>query len=397
MSSDFDPKDPELLALPSAKRSMAIGIPGIDELRGPIIEILRDLGGSADLKELEEKISVTFELTEEQRRFPEKNKPQYSLIYHNTYESCEKLQSLGLIEKSGRRRYRHLTERGKAISREELSDLGIRIKASDPSMLVRRFRAETDYPTETHEEQERLRAEWAKKLAPDNVGDLSRRDLLAYTSSAVNYGQYVTLKEGLRQKWIDDLDSAGYSRLLFSIHDLCWGEGELSNRIDRLVDSKGGFNRETGTKGFSGIQVSRTLAICHPEQFLPFPSQIGIWGRESVLRALSLPKPQGSYGQRVVEANKRLREHLAPYFEKDTEKDTVGMTMFLLWLRHRTPSNGPVDLTKLAGELLVDVEFLKDIVSLLEDKGQVILYGPPGTGKTYLARELAKELAPDEW
>ena len=46
--------------------------------------------------------------------------------------------------------------------------------------------------------------------------------------------------------------------------------------------------------------------------------------------------------------------------------------------------------------MLIEVEFLKDIVSLLKDKGQVILYGPPGTGKTYLARALAEVLAPDE-
>ena len=59
------------------------------------------------------------------------------------------------------------------------------------------------------------------------------------------------------------------------------------------------------------------------------------------------------------------------------------------------PPPGP-NLAELADELLVDVEFLKDIVELLKDKGQVILYGPPGTGKTYLARELAKTLAPDD-
>ena len=63
--------------------------------------------------------------------------------------------------------------------------------------------------------------------------------------------------------------------------------------------------------------------------------------------------------------------------------------------KNRDPPGGP-NLAELADELLVDVEFLKDIVELLKDKGQVILYGPPGTGKTYLARKLAEALAPDE-
>ncbi len=50
----------------------------------------------------------------------------------------------------------------------------------------------------------------------------------------------------------------------------------------------------------------------------------------------------------------------------------------------------------LAEELLLEGRgFLDDLVSLLDDKGQAILYGPPGTGKTYLARGLARALAPD--
>ena len=481
------------------------------------------------------------------------------------------------------------------------SELGI-----DPTDLVDRFYSETGYPTDAHEEQERLREEWAEKLAPENVASLGRRDLLAYTNYAVDYGQYVDRRESLRQQWIVDLDDARYDRLLDSIRDLCWGEDELSTRIDRLVDWVGGFNRDTGTKGFSGIQVSRTLAICHPEQFLPAPSQIGKWGREHMLRALGLPEPQGSYGQRVVDANDRLREHLASHLDDDPQaigcflywlngketdlggggepddeapdlsvlverfrvesayptdaheeqkrlraewaeklapenianfsrleltaiashgawgsgryvyphvrgvmqwirsmdeaeyarmidsirylcsdtdsisvrydrlldprssyrikrlanettskilaichpdeflpigsqkgawgrvamlrklglpesdgsshgervvdannrlrahlepyfgSDTLGTGAFLEWLLQQEPSDSPIDLTELAGELLVEGEFLEDIVSLLEDKGQVILYGPPGTGKTYLARELAKTLATDE-
>lgn len=60
----------------------------------------------------------------------------------------------------------------------------------------------------------------------------------------------------------------------------------------------------------------------------------------------------------------------------------------------------PVDadsdlLDDLAEELLVDREFLDEIIELLEDKGQVIFYGPPGTGKTYFARKLAEALVAD--
>ncbi len=46
-------------------------------------------------------------------------------------------------------------------------------------------------------------------------------------------------------------------------------------------------------------------------------------------------------------------------------------------------------LGKAATHLLCRKEFLRDVVALLEDKGQVILYGPPGSGKTYFARHLA--------
>lgn len=56
----------------------------------------------------------------------------------------------------------------------------------------------------------------------------------------------------------------------------------------------------------------------------------------------------------------------------------------------------PDPLEQAAEHLLVEPEFLEDIVELLEDKGQVVLYGPPGTGKTYLAQKLAAALAPKE-
>ena len=50
-------------------------------------------------------------------------------------------------------------------------------------------------------------------------------------------------------------------------------------------------------------------------------------------------------------------------------------------------------LESLAAKLYLPADFLKNIVTLLEEKKQVIFQGPPGTGKTYVAQELAEHLA----
>ena len=264
-------------------------------------------------------------------------------------------------------------------------------EASDLSSLVERFRAETGYRTEAHEEQERLRAEWAEKLASEHIESLSREDLTAFTNNAVNNGEYVRRVGGVMH-WIRRLGEPAFNKLLDNIKYLCWGEDELSVRFDQLY--LGDSPRKV--KGYAGVNISRTLAICHPDSFLPVHRNAGNWGRNKMLSRLGLPAPRGNTpGQRVVDANNRLREHLEPHFGENT----LEMGAFLRWLLELpdTPRpNGQIDLTELAAELLIDVDFLEDIVELLQDKGQVILYGPPGTGKTYLARELAKELARDD-
>ena len=272
--------------------------------------------------------------------------------------------------------------------------VGKESESLDLSTLVEQFLAETDYRAEAHEEQERLRAEWAKKLAPENVESLSREDLTAFTNHAVNNGEYVRRVGGV-MGWIRDLDQPEFSNLLDNIRYLCWGEDELSVRFDQLFEG----HSPRKVKGYAGVNISRTLAICHPDSFLPVHRNAGNWGRNKMLRRLGLPAPLGNTpGQRVVGANNRLREHLEPHFGDDT----LAMGAFLGWLLavalpDKKRPDGPMDLTELAAELLIDdVDFLEDIVELLQDKGQVILYGPPGTGKTYLARELAKELAPEE-
>ena len=59
--------------------------------------------------------------------------------------------------------------------------------------------------------------------------------------------------------------------------------------------------------------------------------------------------------------------------------------------------NGPPsDLDELADELNLDVDFLREVETLLTEKKQVIFQGPPGTGKTYVAQKLARHLAGSE-
>ena len=51
------------------------------------------------------------------------------------------------------------------------------------------------------------------------------------------------------------------------------------------------------------------------------------------------------------------------------------------------------NLSDLAADLSLPIDFLKEIETLLNDKRQVIFQGPPGTGKTFVARKLARHLA----
>src|SRR5690606_37802896 len=80
--------------------------------------------------------------------------------------------------------------------------------------------------------------------------------------------------------------------------------------------------------------------------------------------------------------------------------DTFAMKAFLYWLRSQAEEEavaGDVDrIAEAAAELHLEEDFLRELVALLEDKGQIILYGPPGTGKTYLAKRLARALVDED-
>ena len=280
--------------------------------------------------------------------------------------------------------------------------------------LVEKFRRETGYPTEADEQQKRLQVEWREKLLPENIKALSREELAAVLNRDL-WGNAAYVKpESASKTDLGNPDPMTYEHLLRTIDYLCWGEGELADRFD-AVDDPQTLKWKPGRSGHikvPGGYVSKLLALCHPGRILPISGQRKTKAtRRAMLELMGLPSPQigDSFGEQSIDANDRLREHLAPYFDDGPH----AIASFLYWLvkqdhppvgnaethspnRSGTADGGETGLTALAERLLVDVKFLTDIVELLEDKRQVILYGPPGTGKTYLAKELAKELAPDE-
>ena len=375
-------------------------LPSRADLMWATIRALRQTGSETSLQEMNQLVAKKLNLTQEQQSILNSAGKEPKYVYELRWASTElKQKELLYYPKQG---YRALTQLGMDASDEQLEKLIGNSESGRPNdgvteapaskdaltTLVDKFRIETGYPTEHHREQQHLRDEWAVKLAADNTGSLSREDLTAFTNHAVNNGEYVRPGGGVMQ-WIRDLNESEYAELLDNIEYLCWGQDELPVRFGQMYDK--GSPRKV--KGFAGVNISRALAICHPSMFLPVHRNVGNWGRARMLGELGLPAPLGDTpGQRVVDANNRLLECLEPHFGDDTP----AMGAFLQWLLKQKAPDTPMDLTELAEELLVDIGFLEDIVALLEDKGQVILYGPPGTGKTYLARELAQELAPDE-
>ena len=225
---------------------------------------------------------------------------------------------------------------------------------------------------------------------------------------------------------IRDVSEANWPSMRDRIHALCYGDGDLAARFDETTAS---------IKGLGELMATRFLAITQPQRFLPnfiarssnskWPGKldaIELLDRLELLTAstadeaqllLEMPQSSLSVGDRAVRSNDLLLEVLRPYFSDDGSVDTFGMKEFLHWLAERyadddTESNDDHDddgdepgstgerlaiaLGEAAEDLLCGVEFLNDIVELLEDKGQVILYGPPGTGKTYFAQRFAQAL-----
>lgn len=273
--------------------------------------------------------------------------------------------------------------------------------------LVNEFRAD-GYPAAEDLEHEEIRQEHERTLQSlphmpyEDRGNLKR----VWANTRRNYGS--SGNQQVLHKAINDAAASDWPDIRDCLTTLCFGDAEVARRIDEAVEQM---------FGLGPLVATRLPAICHPNDFIPiyvlrsssqFPGKLDMIelldgldllstaGVQEAQEILELHREEGATGEVVVRSNDLLLETLRPYFLEDGSTDSWGISRFLYWLASER-SNGAtddpwideVDLAVLANDLLCDVEFLKDIMALLEDKRQVILYGPPGTGKTYFARQLA--------
>lgn len=272
----------------------------------------------------------------------------------------------------------------KGESTENESDQGL-------VALVDEFKATTGFPTPKHEEDKAERSAWERLLRPDELAIVDLADLRRIWNGN-GYGS--TGPQSRLNTTFNGADDAEHKRILETLRYLCWGDDPVEKRIDRVLEDP-----DLRVNGLGESVAMKMLAITHPERFITVYPYGGPKGKLRMLKLLDLPTleaPTATRGEKQVAANDALRNRLDRYFLGDP----LGIGSFLYWFAERDEAAEELDtevnpLDELADEVLVDREFLDEVVALLEDKKQVVLYGPPGTGKTYFARKLAEALVPD--
>ncbi len=137
---------------------MSPRIPQYDELMWPVLEALKDLGGSATVREMYEKIVEDQGFTEDQQAVYTKDgrmpKIQYQLHWTRTH-----LKGIGAVENSARGVWT-ITEKGRSLSRDEVRD---QVKAWRAQF---RTRSEPDDTTaeESAEDTTASEPDWREQL-----------------------------------------------------------------------------------------------------------------------------------------------------------------------------------------------------------------------------------------
>jgi MoxR-like ATPase len=271
----------------------------------------------------------------------------------------------------------------------------------DLASLVAEWRGQTGYPTQHDEQQRASREGLAEILSKDALENAAAEPGLFQLSefrriAGTTYGG--AGNQAQMNVYLKDKGEEGVQRLVGTIHHLLYGDGDDASRLDDVLGET-----EWRLHGFSEALATKCLAITFPETWIPLFVFDGPNGKKAIMELPELPlsppdESGASRGSLIAESNRELRDLLEPYIPSDP----WGKMVFLWWLLGRSKTTDvritrPVEgLKQLAEQLYLDREWLEEVVELLDDKKQVIFYGPPGTGKTFVARRLARFLAPDE-
>ncbi len=265
--------------------------------------------------------------------------------------------------------------------------------ASDDPLapLVAEFLSASGYPTDADRTDKAERELMQRLISEEGLlaFDLHEFRRIFNTGRYGSPGPQAILNSSLSQMTPEELDAFANG-----LEFLLRGPDATEHRVNALMDQSA-----RGVKGLGEAVITKLLAIEYPTEFVPVFVYRGPKGKGVMLRVLGLHQTELDdldVGNRFVRSNALLRERLQPFFGEDM----FGVSRFLYWLSERTDQGAePADeidhIGNLADAVFVPRETLDEMVALLEDKGQMIFYGPPGTGKTFLARELAKALAPD--
>ncbi len=190
-------------------------------------------------------------------------------------------------------------------------------------------------------------------------------------------------------KWFDEHPHEALNALR-----LLWAPGtqQVRQRVQAMAAPLSAFLR---TKGAKTNVASVLLMGLDAKDYPPYRATPFDWAYEQT----GYPKPD-----REAEEGE-LYEHALGFLDRFIdEAGQRGLTLphrlgaqSVVWALSTGRVPPPLDLQALAQELFMpDGSFLGKVITLLEEKKQVIFQGPPGTGKTYVARALAKHLAGSE-
>ena len=186
---------------------------------------------------------------------------------------------------------------------------------------MKQFRLDTEYPTEADNKQRAHQPILREMLRPVNLATADRAELrkIWTTRAYGSPGAQSYLSGTLR-----DADEIEYERILRILEYVCWGDGDDTDRIDKVLGDP-----DYKVSGLGESVILKLLAVCYPDRYLCVYPYSGKHGKLRMLQALDLREPsvEATRGRKHVESNDRLRERLELFLPGDP----WGMMCFLYW------------------------------------------------------------------